>query len=84
MLRAETLYDLASNEEGGKVREVLGGSESVAGKSGNVSQEELTGGSGMGLVVASSSSRFLIQVATSRVQLEVLGPDRVKGYRFEV
>lgn len=24
MLRAETLYDLASNEEGGKVREVLG------------------------------------------------------------
>lgn len=56
----------------------------MAGKSGNVSQEELTGGSGMGLVVASSSSRFLIQVATSRVQLEVLGPDRVKGYRFEV
>lgn len=57
MLRAKTLYDLASNEKGGKVREVLGGSESVAGKSGNVSQEDLTGESGTGLVLASSSSR---------------------------
>lgn len=57
MLRAKTLYDLASNEKGGKVREVLGGSESVAGKSGNVSQEDLTGEGGTGLVLASSSSR---------------------------
>ena len=72
MLRAKTLYDLASNEKGRKVREVLGGSESVAGRSGNI--RGFDGGSGMGLVLASlcSRSQLTIQVALSTMQLEVL------------